>query len=1139
MKKGNGKSGSKATATTIYERIGGESAIRSAIDSLYARILGDVILSPFFASADVHRIKQQQVQFFSQALGGPGRYTGPAMRPLHASMKIEQRHFDRMLQHLITSLKSLNIDDATAAEILETVRPLGKDIVTIDTGEDSLAADNREALVFKQLIENSPINVMRADTNMVIRYINDASRKTLEKLAHLLPCPVDKVVGSSIDIFHKNPAHQRAILSDPRNLPRQANIQLGPETLSLLVSPVYDAQQKYLGAMVTWEVISEKIRLQKEVNEWAAQVEALQKFQAVVHFSMEGTVLYANENLLKLYGYSFDEIKGKHHSMCIDVADPSTPRIKEMWDKLNRGESSEGEFKRIGKDHKEVWIRGWYNVIKDKDGKPYKVIGYISDVTAERLAAASSEGKLAAIDKSQIVLEFAMDGTVERANENFLRTMGYSAQEVIGKHQSMFMSDGKDALEHLEALWAKLKQGQFVVGENKRIGKGGKEVWLSAIYNPILDMNGRPFKVIEYATDMTEQKMTNANFQGQIAAIGKAQAVIEFNLDGTILDANENFLTTLGYRLEEIKGRHHSMFVEQSYRESSAYREFWAKLNRGEYEAGEFKRVGKGGKEVWIQASYNPIFDLNGKPYKVVKYATDVTERKMVIDKVAGYLDKISKGDIPPKITDTYSGDFNLIRSNLNTCIDNINALVADANLLSKAAVEGKLSTRADAGKHQGDFRKIVQGVDDCLDAVIGPLNVAADYVDKISKGAIPAKITDTYNGDFNVIKNNLNTCIDNINALVADAEMLAKAAVEGKLSTRANPDKHQGDYRKIVQGVNTTLDAVIKPVEEAGKVLATVADGDLTAKVVGQYQGDHAEIKDHINVMTDRLRASMKTLAENVAALTSASKDLSDNGQQMSANSEETSAQANVVAKATQQVNENLQSVATGAEEMTLTVRSIASNASEAAKVAGEAVKTAHAANETVSKLGESSAEIGQVIKVITSIAQQTNLLALNATIEAARAGEAGKGFAVVANEVKELAKQTAKATEEISQKITTIQHDTKGAVEAIGVISETINKINEISTTIATAVEEQSATTNEMSRNVAEAAKGSGEISQNIQGVAQAAEGTAASAQNAQKAALELAEMAAQRRSLVERFKIDHSETGRMQARAASASR
>ncbi|HNC00822.1 MAG TPA: MCP four helix bundle domain-containing protein, partial [Leptospiraceae bacterium] len=213
----------------------------------------------------------------------------------------------------------------------------------------------------------------------------------------------------------------------------------------------------------------------------------------------------------------------------------------------------------------------------------------------------------------------------------------------------------------------------------------------------------------------------------------------------------------------------------------------------------------------------------------------------------ADYVDKISRGAIPAKITDTYNGDFNTIKNNLNNAIDNVNALVADAAMLSKAAIEGKLATRADATKHQGDYRKIVEGVNQTLDAVIGPLNVAADYVDKISRGAIPPKITETYNGDFNTIKNNLNNAIDNVNALVADAAMLSKAAIEGKLATRADATKHQGDYRKIVEGVNQTLDAVIGPLNVAADYVDKISRGAIPAKITDTYNGDFNTIKNNL----------------------------------------------------------------------------------------------------------------------------------------------------------------------------------------------------------------------------------------------------------------------------------------------------
>jgi methyl-accepting chemotaxis protein len=301
------------------------------------------------------------------------------------------------------------------------------------------------------------------------------------------------------------------------------------------------------------------------------------------------------------------------------------------------------------------------------------------------------------------------------------------------------------------------------------------------------------------------------------------------------------------------------------------------------------------------------------------------------------------------------------------------------------------------------------------------------------------------------------------------------------------------------------------------------IADGDLTRDDLKiQSQDELGDLTTAINKMSGSLKRMILAITENSLHVSAASEELSSTSQQITANSEETSAQAKVVSNATQQVSQNLQTVATGAEEMGASIKEIAKNASEAARIATSAVRVAETTTATVSKLGESSNEIGQVIKVITSIAQQTNLLALNATIEAARAGEAGKGFAVVANEVKELAKETAKATEDISRKIEAIQTDTKAAVEAIASISEVINQVNGISSTIATAVEEQNATTNEMSRNVSEAAHGSGEITSNIAGVAQAAESTSRGAGDTQKAAQQLVETSAELRRLVDQFKI-----------------
>ena len=249
----------------------------------------------------------------------------------------------------------------------------------------------------------------------------------------------------------------------------------------------------------------------------------------------------------------------------------------------------------------------------------------------------------AAISKSQAVIEFNMDGTIVTANQNFLDAMGYRLEEIAGKHHAIFMPGAMRESPEYRAFWADLNLGKYKAGEFKRVGKGDREVWIQASYNPILDASGKPVKVIKFASDITSQKIRNMEAAGKIAAIGRAQAVIEFNLDGTIIVANENFLGALGYSLTEIQGKHHSMFVAPSERDSSAYREFWATLNRGEFRSGEYKRFGKGGKEIWILASYNPILDDTGKPFKVVKFASDVTAEKLRAADFAGQIEAIGK----------------------------------------------------------------------------------------------------------------------------------------------------------------------------------------------------------------------------------------------------------------------------------------------------------------------------------------------------------------------------------------------------------------------------------------------------------------------------------------------------------------
>ncbi|EMT5435073.1 MULTISPECIES: methyl-accepting chemotaxis protein [Stenotrophomonas] len=307
---------------------------------------------------------------------------------------------------------------------------------------------------------------------------------------------------------------------------------------------------------------------------------------------------------------------------------------------------------------------------------------------------AELEAQVAALHRVQAVIEFALDGTILQANDNFLHAVGYRLEDIQGKHHSMFVDPEQARSAEYRDFWARLGRGEYDAGQYRRFGKGQREIWIQASYNPVLDRQGRPYKVVKFATDITAQKLQAADSAGQLAAIGKSQAVIEFSMDGRILSANENFLEVTGYVLDEVRGQHHSLFVEPGHRSSDEYRRFWEKLGRGEYDAGQYRRLGKGDREVWIQASYNPILDLNGKPFKVVKYATDITAQ---------------------------------VHEN-----QAMQRAVAQTREVVAAAKQGDLTRRVAMADKQGPIADLCDGVNSLVEAmaaIIGQIKFAADTI--------------------------------------------------------------------------------------------------------------------------------------------------------------------------------------------------------------------------------------------------------------------------------------------------------------------------------------------------------------------------------------------------------------------------
>lgn len=380
----------------------------------------------------------------------------------------------------------------------------------------------------------------------------------------------------------------------------------------------------------------------RRIAELEAEINAVGRSQAIIEFKLDGTIITANENFLRTMGYSLSEIEGQHHSIFMPSMDRDSPAYRQFWIELGRGEFKSGLFKRMSKDGAEIWLQAAYNPILGLGGKPIKVIKLAADVTREKMIGAENGALVQAIRRAQAVIEFDLTGKILTANENFLATMGYSLGEIVGAHHSMFVTQAdRDSLAYRD-FWVTLARGEVRTGEFKRVRKGGGDVWLQASYNPIYNLDGKPFKIVKFASDVTNARVESANTLGQIQALNRTQAVIEFTMDGTIVHANDIFLNAMGYTLAEVVGKHHSIFVDRAERDSPEYRSFWSSLRAGEYADGEFKRIAKNGSEIYLRATYHPIMDLSGKPFKVVKWANVVTGQVVAREKFNGLIENVA-----------------------------------------------------------------------------------------------------------------------------------------------------------------------------------------------------------------------------------------------------------------------------------------------------------------------------------------------------------------------------------------------------------------------------------------------------------------------------------------------------------------
>ena len=725
---------------------------------------------------------------------------------------------------------------------------------------------------------------------------------------------------------------------------------------------------------------SEVAQARTELEHARAELEVRRKIMNLTSIVSEadrkGDILTINEKFIEVSKYSRDELIGRPHNT---TRHPDMPKevFRQMWSTIGRGEIFRGMIKNRAKDGTPYYVDAVIAPILGANGKPEKYLGVRYDVTEAELERHNARGVLGAIDQSYAYVEFDLGGKVLHANGNFLKTLGYASDEIAGRHHRTFCEPAHAESAAYAQFWRDLGAGEAQQGVYKRIAKGGREVWIQAVYAPVKDEMGRVAKIVTIATDVTEQRLQAADAAGQLAAIDTSQAVIEFALDGTILGANENFLKTVGYALEEIRGRHHSLFVDPAHASSVEYRQFWDRLGRGQFDAGEYRRIAKDGREIWIQASYNPILDLNGKPYKVVKYATDVTAQvqaarmlRTAVEQAQQVTAAARAGDLSQRIPlEGKTGEIEALCAGVNTLVETTGRVFADVGRMFGALAAGDLTQRI-SGEYAGSFGRVKQDANAATDQLAAIIDDVGRLLGALARGDLGQRIERAAAGTFEQLKNDANGSCEKLASIIEEVRSAAEALTGAANQVSATAQSLSQAASEQASGVEQTTASV-------EIMSASITQNSDNAKVTDSMATKASREATEGGEAVTRTVHAMKQIAQKISIVD----DIAYQTNLLALNAAIEAARAGEHGKGFAVVAAEVRKLAERSQEAAKEIGDLASSSVSTAERAGKLLdeivpsiqKTSELVQEIAAASSEQSQSVGQIGSAMSQLSKAT----------------------------------------------------------------------------------------------------------------------------------------------------------------------